>query len=210
MYKVLVCLLMTLVVGACQPGTSLGPGDATTLASAAQEDCGFVQNVYGQRVSWKKDLPIRLYISKDFPREFEAVIHTAAKQWEDAAGMTLFNIAYESSLSAAQKDNRNVIYWNKDWTAKANLQAITNLYWTTSKIAEADLSIDAKYFTYFIDRPVASDDIHLQSLVLHEMGHVLGLKHRSTMPSVMWPILSASTKRDQLTDSDRKSLKCEY
>ncbi|MBO9668683.1 MAG: matrixin family metalloprotease, partial [Bdellovibrio sp.] len=142
--------------------------------------------------------------------EYEALVHTAAKKWEDAAGMTLFNIAAESTAIAASKDSRNVIYWNKEWAEKSNLQALTSLYWKGNKINEADLSIDAQYFTYFVDKPAESDDIHLQSLLVHELGHVLGLKHRTSMPSVMWPILGSSVKRDELTESDRKSLKCEY
>ncbi len=211
MYKILVFTLLSLLVGGCQQGVTLGPGSDVTLASAAQDECGFVQNVYGQRVSWKTTLPVRMFISKNVPQEYEAIVRSAAQVWEEAAGMTLFNITNEDDISYdGSKDGRNGIYWNTNWTKSPNLQAVTSLYWTGNKITESDMTVDAKYFRFYIEHPELTSDLHLHSLIVHEFGHVLGLKHRSTLSTVMWPVLNAGTKRDVLTEADRKALKCEY
>ncbi|MGE5086436.1 MAG: matrixin family metalloprotease [Bacillota bacterium] len=204
---------MILLLASCQKDNLLGPGDENHLASEAQESCGFVQNVYGARVSWKNKLPIQLYIANDFPPEYEPSLRSAAHTWEEAAGMTLFNISEGSTDSTSSaKNGTNLVSWNSTWDeSKKDLQAVTSLYWNGTQINEADLAVDARYFSYFTDQPEANtDQVHLQSLLLHELGHVLGLKHRNVLPTVMWPILDSSIKRDSLSDSDIKSLKCEY
>lgn len=203
---------MILFLASCQKANLLGPGDENHLASEAQESCGFVQNVYGSRVSWKNKLPIHLNIATDFPPEYESILRAAAKTWEDAAGMTLFDISVGTANSIGSKKNSsNLVSWNSSWDeSKKNLQAITSLYWSGTQITEADLAVDAQYFTYFMEEPGDGAQVHLQSLLLHELGHVLGLKHRSILPTVMWPTLSSTIKRDSLNESDVKSLKCEY
>ncbi|MEK2689659.1 matrixin family metalloprotease [Bdellovibrio sp. GT3] len=210
MYKIFVFVLLCFVVSGCSQGVTLGPGTDTTLASAAQDECGFVQNVYGQRVSWKSRLPVRMFISREaLPNE--AVIRAAAQIWEDAAGLKLFDIVNEDDLSyEGGKDSRNGIYWNPNWTKSPNYQAITTLYWSGNQIIESDMTINSKYYHFYIENPELTSDLHLSSLLIHEFGHVLGLKHRSTLSTVMWPVLNAGTKRDVLTDADRKALKCEY
>ena len=55
-----------------------------------------------------------------------------------------------------------------------------------------------------------SYNIHLESLVIHELGHVLGLDHNNHEESVMQERLSAQTERDQIGESDYKSIACEY
>lgn len=212
MHKILICSAMILFLAACQNENILGPGDENHLASAAQESCGFVQNVYGSRVSWKNHLPIRLYIADDFPPEYESSLRAAAQTWEQAAGMTLFDIkAGNVNSEGSSKNSSNLVSWNMSWDeSKKNLQAVTSLYWTGAQITEADLAVDAQFFTFFTDAPTDISQLHLESLLLHELGHVLGLKHRNVLPTVMWPTLGGAVKRDALNDSDIKSLKCEY
>lgn len=202
-----------LALCACQQGPTLGPGDENHLASAAESDCGFVQNAYGQRVSWKKNIPIILELHKSFAPEYEEVLRRAAQHWNDAAGMTLFRFERTASTLSekATKDSMNTIHWMLDWPeSQKSLQALTNLYWRSNQLYEADIAVDNKYFNYFNDVATTPYDVHLESLLIHELGHVLGLKHRSTVPSVMWAVLNGAIKRDTLTAADRDTLKCEY
>lgn len=214
MYRVILSILLLLALSSCQQGPSLGPGDENSLATASEMDCGFVQNTYGQRVSWKKNIPVTLLIHKSFPTEYRDTLQKAAQIWSDAAGMTLFKFTEESPSDVSDKPQRdaiNTVHWLQEWSEQQkNLQALTHLYWKNNLLYESDVSVDAKYFNFFLDTKQTPQDIHLESLLIHELGHVLGLKHRSTVPSVMWAILEGSSIRNALTSADRSTLKCEY
>lgn len=213
MYKYLILPLTLLALCSCQQGPTLGPGDEDHLASAAQADCGFVQNAYGQRISWKNNIPVNIEIHKDYPPEHEEVLRRAAQHWNDAAGMTLFNFVRSGNILSekATKDTVNTVHWMREWSEnQKNLQALTNLYWRTNQLYESDIAVNNKNFNFFNDTATTPYDVHLESLLIHELGHVLGLKHRSTVPSVMWAVLNGAVKRDTLTNADRETIKCEY
>lgn len=206
-------IFLFLGLTACEKGPSLGPGDENSLASAAEADCGFVQNSYGQRVSWKSNIPVVLQLHKAYPEEFVETLKRAASHWNDVAGMTLFRFERNDSLpsDAVQKDKASTIHWMKTWSdTQKNQQAVTNLYWLGNQLYETDLAINNKNFNFYLDQPATTSEVHLESLLVHELGHVLGLKHRSTVPSVMWTILNASTVRVDPTSADRETIKCEY
>lgn len=200
--------------GCNKEGPSLGPGDQNVLASAAQEDCGFVRNSYGERVSWKKDIPLTLNIYNDYPADYVDALEKAAAHWNDAAGMTLLRFAHHNTaqpVHTGKKDGANNVLWMHEWAENTSrLQGVTNLYWKSNQLLEADVLVNDKNFNFFIENPISPSEVHLESLLLHELGHTLGLKHRSTVPSVMWAILNGGVKRNELTEADRTTLKCEY
>lgn len=204
----LVALMLSLFVylPACSPTT--------------QKECGFVQNVYNERISWKGEIPVVMSLDQSVPEEYIGAAQAAAATWNAAAGRKLFEIITEKEKSStgAQKDNKNVIYFYNSWEAdKTNEQARTSVYWVGDQIKEADIRINAKDFKFYWNQK--SDDssaISIESLILHEMGHVLGLKHKdgasgtSDANSVMVAFLSSNTKRIQVAQTDVDSLKCEY
>ena len=59
------------------------------------DDCGFVQNVYGQRISWKRQLPLQVYVNSSVPAQLKPAIHRAAATWEKNAGQKIFEIIEE-------------------------------------------------------------------------------------------------------------------
>jgi len=202
--------LLTHVLLACGKLPTLGPPDGNgKLATASQEDCGFVQNSYGQRVSWKQSLPVKMYIDSTFPQQYETVLRSAATQWETLVGKSLFTFERAATATTPAHDNRNVIYWENPWSADMTLQGMTTLSWQDNQLTEADLHVDAQYFTYYVDTPQAATDVHLESLLVHELGHVLGLKHVGG-ESVMLSVLNYLTIRDLPTDDDKAHIKCEY
>ena len=182
-----------------------------------QTDCGYVQNVYGERISWKGHTAIVMKLHESVPKEYEAAIIDAANSWNRSAGKTVISIDLASRVTGpieARKDTENVIYFYPTWEAdKPMEQARTSIYWRGDLIEEADMRINAMNFTYYVkdnNRSVPAGAINIEALVVHEMGHVLGLKHNDASASVMATYLQSGVDRVQLTENDITSLKCEY
>ncbi len=205
-------LLSVNVFLACGRVPKVGPETAEKLATESQKDCGFVQNSYGQRVSWKQSLPIKMYIDPMVPTEYDTVLREAAKKWEDVLGRTLFVFERATWASTPAKDNRNIVYWMNPWNnPDTKLQAMSSLSWTNNQLVEADVKVDAQFYTYFVTYPNSNTDVHLLSLLVHELGHVLGLKHLANgSSSVMLSVLDYLVKREIPTAEDIADLKCEY
>jgi hypothetical protein len=177
-----------------------------------QEACGFVQNSYGQRVSWKHDTPITLYIHKSFPSQFRGSIEIATKTWESAIGRPVFKIVYDANIpDSPRKDGVSAIYWLSTWeSSKPNEQARTSIYWEGNQLTEADMRINDFQFNFYESGDPGERAVHLPSLLIHELGHVLGLAHTDAEISVMNTYLSSLTTRTSLTKVDTKALQCEY
>lgn len=204
-----VVLIAALTIQACAP--------------KAQEDCGFVQNVYGERISWKGDVPVSLMIHTSVPDSMVSAIYSAAATWERTAGRKLFNISpyrYSGPLNP-HKDGQNVIYLMNSWEDnRASEQGRTSVYWIGDQIKEADIRLNGADFGFYwngqtlsraakMDR-TSSAPVNIEALVLHEMGHVLGLKHKDGAGSVMATYLASGDDRVHLAATDETDLKCEY
>lgn len=192
----------------------------------AQNDCGFVQNIYGQRISWKTTSAIKLIIHNSVPVELRPAVFRAAATWEQQIGHKVFEISEESTLTPipSGRDHKNGIYFLSEWESdRTSEQGRTSVYWAGDQIQEADIRINAFDFSYYDLNPqllvgsyslkksgkVSVDGYSFEALLLHEMGHLLGLKHRDGS-TVMATQLAAYTDRTQLAASDQQSISCEY
>jgi hypothetical protein len=189
-------------------------------APKAQESCGFVQNVYGERISWKGALPIPLYIHESVPEEYIVSIQQAAKTWEDATGKKLFTVITDSRIKGPKtplKDGKNIIYFmdESEWEPeKLEEQARTSIYWIGDQMKEADVRINGRFVYYPLQVTDTTakkpNGINMQALIIHELGHVLGLKHKDAENSVMATYLSTNTDRVQIASTDQSAVQCEY
>lgn len=197
-------------------------------APKQSEDCGFVQNVYGQRISWKSNLPIKLVINQSIPVVLRPAVYRAAATWEKNIGRKAFEISEETNGSAKPaRDRKNGIYFLTEWESdRKSEQGRTSVYWAGDEIQEADIRINGLDFSYYDQDPkqlvkslnssrpeLASTDnvgYNFEALLLHEMGHLLGLKHREDGGTVMATYLSAYTDRTSLASVDSQSVQCEY
>lgn len=189
-------------------------------APKEQDSCGFMQNVYGERISWKGRIPIDLYLHDSVPEKYIVSMEEAARIWEVAAGKKLFTIHRDSRISGPKtplKDGKNIIYFMsaEEWEAeKLEEQARTSIYWVGDQMKEADMRINGRYTFYPTETTAItaekSNAINMEALILHEFGHVLGLKHKDADASVMATFLSNNTDRTKLADTDHAALSCEY
>lgn len=201
-------------------------GNLSSCAPKPQNDCGFVQNIYGQRISWKTKESIKIIIHNSVPTDLRPAILRAAATWDRQVGHKVFDITEESSLltDSPSRDKKNGIYFLSEWESdRSSEQGRTSVYWAGDQIQEADIRINAFDFSYYDQNPQdligsyrlkklgssASDGYSFEALILHEMGHMLGLKHRDGT-TVMGTHLAAFTDRTQLAAVDQQSISCEY
>lgn len=193
--------------------TACAPGFKVQSSKINQPSCGFAQDVYGDRISWKSTQPVPIIIHESVPTYFYAAIDRAMKDWEDALGRPVFTVVTygASSPAVAAQDGTNVIYWMSTWEDdRSSEQARTAVYWTNGMIREADIKINAKNYRFYDSVSTTSYDVHLESLLVHELGHVLGLQHQDAYPSVMSTTLAANVVRSKVSSKDVESISCEY
>ncbi|MCM2281360.1 MAG: matrixin family metalloprotease [Bdellovibrionaceae bacterium] len=202
-------MLRRLVVGILLSSAVLAL-NACGRQQGPEESCNFVQNSSVQRVSWGEQTPIILYVDKSVPPEYFGAIEQAVEQWNSARGRGLIKIGgWINSSAGPARDGANVIYWLREWEADRPFeQARTSVYWAGDRIYETDIRVNEKNFDYAIG-PVAGT-VDIVSLMVHEIGHVLGLAHLDKEPSVMATSLANATERRLPTATDIQSLKCEY
>lgn len=209
-------LSLCLFTVGCNKGFTLKIQDEDVLAFGSQQSCNFITtNVLSNtlRVSWKTATPINLVITASVPPEFDSEIISAAAKWNTNLGKNLLTVTRDNNFSNTPGNDRiNAIYWSTTWeTEQATQQARTAVRWDVSKLQDTDVRINAKNFTFYkTGDPDISGKIHLESLLIHELGHVLGLTHIADTSSVMQTQLKASTTRNQPGAIDLSSVNCEY
>jgi predicted Zn-dependent protease len=191
-------------------------------------DCGFVQNVYGQRISWKSKEPIELILTNQIPAQLRPAIYRAVKTWEDRIGEKVFNVTEDFTRASGlpTKDGKSAIYFLSSWEAdRTSEQGRTSIYWAADQIMEADIRINAQDFSFYdketnelvgpggIVHAVTDshgDRYNFEALILHELGHLLGLKHSTGGGSVMVTHLGSGADRITPSEADSKNVKCVY
>ncbi len=181
-----------------------------------QPSCNFVENPEQQRVSWERHhLPLRLYIHKSVPVEANEAILRAVNEYNNRLGAEIFRI--ESFQAGGdlepKKDGYSMIYWfNTTWCGmdRPNEQARTTIYWSGTEIFETDIRINAFNFTYNFTADTSFTNVDLTSLLVHELGHALGLAHNPASGSVMNAYLNFTQVRRTLSQTDLSNLMCAY
>jgi hypothetical protein len=207
------CIFILALSGGCSKPLSLKIGDQDIFAFGSQDSCNFVLSAQGARVSWKSSVPVHFIITSSVPAEFEESIKIAANTLNSMKRMTLIEVHRDNSYpTSAANDGTNGIYWLDTWDADMpKEQGRTAVKWDISKIRDADIKINAKNFKFFKSGDTDSaGKINVESLLLHEFGHALGLKHIDDTKSMMQPYLAAGFDRNLAGDVDINSLNCEY
>lgn len=169
-------------------------------------------------LGWKQ-LPITFKITEALTDEQKIGVKKAMETWEIACGKILFSYTGSDpkkgddfeQLYSSLNDTLNSMYTHLDWTktGKRSLVMATTI-WTNEpgtkglQIATSDVHFNAQY--YFLSDSLKSslprnedrDFVDMESLALHELGHLLGLSHmaeESDPDSIMNPTLVAGESR---------------
>jgi hypothetical protein len=158
---------------------------------------------------WVK-LPIEYRFSRALSKEQRVGLENAMKTWEAAVGRPLFTLVGEdqktgdsfNDLYSSLSDSTNGHYIDDNWakTGKST-QVLATTIWNNlpgddETIRSADIRFNGNYYVIgdsFISKATSEKEVvDMQSLALHELGHLIGLTHMSVEDdsmSIMNPTL---------------------
>ncbi|MEC9282635.1 MAG: matrixin family metalloprotease [Bdellovibrionota bacterium] len=184
---------------------------ACTDSIAPQESCDFVMNSQQQRVSWKTSQKLKVGVREGiYDADYVRAIEQALLNWENALGYELFD--FYGILPESQMGDMDIkILWIYDWEDDLSReQARTLIKWRGNNIYTASIGINEDDHNFFVDK-ARYGRVDLVALIVHEVGHALGLAHVDDVSSVMYPELATNfDERREPTEEDLAAITCEY
>lgn len=173
-----------------------------------QAPCGYELSWQGERITQHK-LPLTIYAHESFPQEYIPSLMYAISIWNNKAKKPLFVFGgMDRGPLNPREDRKTVVYWyTNTWPLAPIAQAVTTKSNTGDEITNTDILVNNWSFQYFTNDSFSNLDIHLESLLIHELGHTLGMVHRDA-PSVMSPILAPGEIRTVFSKEDIETITC--
>ncbi len=157
--------------------------------------------------------------------EQEAALKASIAVWQTSAGRcsVKLNISYAGQKAQADTEgfqqsstNRNGVFFittSEAWRARGNAASAyavtvltTNL--ATGEILDADIEMNEGDHKYSTENPTPADRADLESVLTHEIGHILGFGHTDADDAMMNTRLPEGVQKRVLTTVDNTGL-CE-
>lgn len=148
-----------------------------------------------------RTLPLVIQADNTFPLEWVNELRAAANTWNVAAGKQV--------LLVKNSDNKITVLQTWDRANRAE-QAYTRVHYIDSgAVSAANIFLNGLDFKFYVSGGQLNE-VHLRSLLIHELGHAIGLGHTNLTMSVMYPYLEANVERIKLSSYDKAALECMY
>lgn len=210
--RTLLTLLFILLVG-CQP-TEQAPlnGDISSKSAANTAPSSWPASTF----------PVTIMMGSDFDDDEREALKSATQSWNNTNGAQIeYFQTGDSSFSARNtlnefRDGELGIYKLFTWPEEMpkTALAVTQIFGTRTsngqiRIDHADVLLNYDYFDFTADDSWGYD---LETVVLHELGHFLGLYHENTSAdeSVMFPTISRYRLNRAPHSHDQDNLASKY
>lgn len=193
---------------------SCSPSKISKVSYLSQQQmlCGGFEIKNQKSVYWAQDFPIRYQVSSNFPETHYVAVSKAVEIWNTTFNTTIFELNLEDTVNmqSPKGDGRNIIYWTENWTYEKQKHATTFMYLHANNLVEADIAVNIDEFNMGLPGTVTSE-YDLTSILVHELGHVLGLKHEDVVAgSVMQTYILPGEVRQTLSKTDIANIQCMY
>jgi hypothetical protein len=146
--------------------------------------------------------------------DFLTSIRRAANTWtyEESAGLSLVYDGESLSTAVGYNGANEIIFVDMGLTTAAGDAqplAVASVFYVDSTIVEADIALNDAYAWDATGRPELGE-VDLQSVVVHELGHLLGLGHDGDQQAVMYGSMTLGLLKWALHDNDRRGIAAIY
>lgn len=135
-------------------------------------------------------------------RTRNAIVSTAA--WNGAGSGTLLTAAIGSMTSFSLGDGVPMLNFRNPYgTCSGSCLAATYTgYYTGSTIYDADIVTNYNGFAWASAGEACSNEIYVEGVMVHEVGHLLGLGHTNVGGATMYPSVSYCSNAPASTEAD--------
>lgn len=175
------------------------------VSCGKKQDIVYVDNAHVAQVDisnlqWDKSkFPLRIVVPESLQSQYGTAIQNSANTWNSAMGFTVFSVVFDgpnlvydttaqysndTACIAGTCDSLYSFIMHPNWfpTVNSNVLAITSFSYDriAAKMVHADIIFNGKTYQFSVPSGTTfspSNSMDTESVLTHELGHFLGLKH---------------------------------